>query len=132
LNYGARKIRVVVADDSRTALGAVCAYLNFEDRFEIVGTASDGLSVLRQVEQFTPDLVLTDLSMPQLTGLEVAKQLRKSYPGLRIILFTELNGLSLREECLRCGVDGFAEKSQMPEKLMEEINRLFPENHRTD
>jgi len=76
--------------------------------------------------------VLTDLSMPQLTGLEAAEQLRKSSPGLRIILFTELSGLSLREECLRRGVDGFVAKSQMPEQLMEEVNRLFPENSRTE
>ena len=132
MEYGVRKIRVVVADDSRTALRAVCAYLNFEQRFEVVATASDGLSALRQVEKHSPDLLLTDLSMPQMTGLEAAKCLRKSFPALRIILFTELNGPGLRDECLRSGVSGFAEKSQMPEKLMEEINKLFPENSQTD
>jgi two-component system response regulator DesR len=132
VEYSRRKIRVVVADDSRTALSAVCSYLNFEERFEVVGTAVDGVSVLHQVQSLSPDLVLTDLSMPRMTGLEVAKQLRQLFPELRIILFTELNGLSIREECLRCGADGFVEKSRMPEKLMEEINELFPENPRTD
>jgi DNA-binding NarL/FixJ family response regulator len=132
LERGTRKIRVVVADDSRTALRAVCAYLDFEGQFEIVGTASDGLSVLRQAESLCPDLVLTDLSMPQMTGLEVATQLRKSLPGLRIILFTELSGLLLQEQLLQGGVDAFVEKSQMPEKLMEEVRRLFPENPRMD
>jgi DNA-binding NarL/FixJ family response regulator len=122
-----RKIRVVVGDDSRTALRSVCAYLEFEGQFEIVGTANDGLTVLQQAERFRPDLVLTDLSMPQMTGLEVARQLRKSFPELRILIFTELNGLSLRAECLRCGADGFVEKSQMPEGLMEEVRRLFPQ-----
>ena len=129
---GTRKIRVVVADDSRTALRAVCAYLDFEGQFEIVGTASDGLSVLQQVESLCPDLVLTDLSMPRMTGLEAAMQLRKSVPEVRILIFTELNGLLLREECLQVGADGFVEKSQMPEKLMEEVRRLFPENPRLD
>ncbi len=128
----ARKIRVLVADDSRTALHAVCAYLDFEGQFEIVGTASDGLSVLSQAESLCPDLLLTDLCMPRMTGLEAAMQLRKSFPGLRILIFTELNGLLLREECLQSGVDGFVEKSQMPEKLMEEVRRLFPENPRMD
>ncbi len=128
----ARKIRVLVADDSRTALHAVCAYLDFEGQFEIVGTASDGLSVLSQAESLCPDLLLTDLCMPRMTGLEAAMQLRKSFPGLRILIFTELNGLLLREECLQSGVDGFVEKSQMPEKVMEEVRRLFPENPRMD
>jgi len=130
LEQGTRKIRVVVADDSRTALHAVCAYLDFEEQFEIVGTASDGLSVLSQAERLCPDLVLTDLSMPRMTGLEAAMQLRKSFPEVRILIFTELNGLLLREECLQSGVDGFVEKSQMPEKLMEEVRRLFPEHAR--
>jgi two-component system response regulator NreC len=132
LRDGTRKIRVVVADDSRTALQAVCAYLDFEGQFEIVGTANDGLSVLRQAERLCPDLVLTDLRMPRMTGLEAATQLRKSFPELRILIFTELNGLLLREECLQGGFDGFVEKSQMPEKLMEEVRRLFPENSRID
>jgi DNA-binding NarL/FixJ family response regulator len=123
-----RKIRVVVGDDSRTALLSVCGYLEFEGQFEIVGTASDGLHVIDQAERFRPDLVLTDLSMPRMTGLEAAKELRKSYPELRILIFTEMSGPCLQAECLRSGADGFVEKSRMPEGLMEEVGRLFPKN----
>ncbi len=83
LEHVTRKIRVVVADDSRTAL-------------------------------------------------EAATQLRKAFPELRILIFTELNGLSLRAACLQSGADGFVEKSQMPEGLMEEVRRVFPENPRID
>jgi len=61
-----------------------------------------------------------DLSMPQMTGLEAATQLRKSFRDLRILIFTELNGLSLRAACLQSGADGFVEKGRMPEGLMEE------------
>jgi DNA-binding NarL/FixJ family response regulator len=120
------KIRVVVADDSRTALLSICGYLEFTGLFEIVGTANDGLQAIQQTECFRPELVLADLCMPHMTGLEAASQLRKSFPELRILIFTELRAHALREECLRCGVDGFVEKSQMPERLMEEICRLFP------
>ena len=120
-----RKIRVVVADDSRTALRAVCSYLEFEGQFEIVGTAADGLSALHQAERHRPDLVLLDLSMPQMTGLEAATQLRQSFPELSILIFTELNGLSLRAACLQAGANGFVAKSQMPERLMEEVRRIF-------
>jgi len=121
-----RKIRVVVGDDSRTALLSVCGYLEFAGQFEIVGTATDGVQVIHQAERFRPDLVLTDLCMPRMTGLEATKELRKSFPELCILIFTELNGPCLRAECLRSGADGFVEKSGMPERLMEEIRRLFP------
>lgn len=123
-----RRIRVLVADDSPTALLSVCGYLEFEGEFEVVGTATDGLDLLHKTSGFRPDLVLTDLSMPRISGLEATIELRKLFPELRILIFTELNGFSLRDECLRCGADGFVEKSQMPEKLMEEVRRLFPRN----
>ena len=121
-----RRIRVLVADDSPTALLSVCRYLEFEGKFEVLGTAADGLDLLHKAKSLRPDLVLADLSMPRISGLEATMELRKSFPELRILIFPELNGFSLRDECLRCGADGFVEKSQMPEKLMEEVHRLFP------
>jgi len=122
-----RRIRILIADDSRKALLSVCKYLEFEGDFEIVGTATDGQQLLRKAQIYRPDLVLTDLSIPRINGLQAATLLRRTFPKLCIIIFTELNGLSLREECLRSGANGFVEKSQMPEKLMEEVRRLFPD-----
>ena len=122
-----RRIRVLVADDSPTALRSVCKYLEYSGAFEIVGTARDGQHALDQASRFRPDLVLTDLSMPQMNGFEAAMELRRSYPRMHVLIYSELSGLSLREECLRSGADGFVEKSQMPEKLLEEVRKLFPE-----
>jgi len=122
------RIRVLVADDSPTALLSVCGYLEFEGEFEVVGTATDGQDLLHKTKDFRPDLVLTDLSMPRISGIEATLELRKLFPELRILIFTQMNGYSLRDECLQCGADGFVEKSQMPEKLMEEVRRLFPRN----
>ena len=122
------RIRTLVADDSRTALLSVCRYLEFEGDFEIVATATDGLQLLNKAERYRPDLVLVDLSMPMINGLEATIELRKAFPKLRIIIFTELSGLALQDQCLRCGADGFVEKSQMPEKLMEQVRKLFPNN----
>jgi DNA-binding NarL/FixJ family response regulator len=106
----------------------VCKYLEFEGEFEVVGTAEDGLGLVDKTKDVCPDLVLSDLSMPGVGGLEATRELRKLFPGLRILIFSELNGLSLRDECLRNGADGFVRKSDMPEKLMEEVRRFFPKN----
>ena len=123
-----RPIRVLVADDSATALACICRYLEFEGRFEIVATASDGLQLVQKAIRLRPELVLTDLSMPRLNGFEAATELRRLFPDLRIVIVTQLSGLSLKDECLRRGADGLVEKGQMPEKLMEEVRRLFPGN----
>jgi two-component system nitrate/nitrite response regulator NarL len=122
------RIRILVADDSRQALLSVCKYLEFEGDFDVIATATDGLQLLRKAERYRPDLVLTDLSIPRINGLQATTVLRKAFPNLRIIIFSELNGIFLPDECLRCGADSFVEKSQMPEKLMQEIRRLFPNN----
>jgi DNA-binding NarL/FixJ family response regulator len=123
--HASRKIRVLVADDSPTALRSVCDYLEFAGGFEIVGTASDGLNAIQLASVHKPDLVLLDLSMPRVNGLEAAEQIRRSSPDLRVIIFSELNGLSLADECLRHGADSFVTKSHLPERLLLEIQRLF-------
>ena len=127
-----RRIRVVIADDSRTALYSVCKFLEFSGQFEIVGTAFDGMLLLRLVERFKPELVLVDVSMPRMNGFEAAAKLRKSNPGLRIVMFSGLDGLSLRDECMRSGANAFVAKNNMPEKLLQEIGQLFPEAPRVE
>lgn len=127
----AKCIRVLVADDSPTALRSVCDYLEFAGGFEIVGTASDGLNAVQLVSVHKPDLVLLDLSMPRVNGLEAAEQIRLSSPHPRVIIFSELNGLSLADECLRHGADSFVHKSHLPERLLPEIERLFASGPRS-
>jgi len=120
------RIRVLVADDSPTALNSICSFLEMEGAFEIVGTASDGLNILQQAETQKPDLVLMDIQMPRMNGLEVTRELRRLYPSLPIILFSEIAGTTLWAECIGRGASAFIHKSQMPEQLLREVWRLFP------
>jgi DNA-binding NarL/FixJ family response regulator len=124
--HATKKIRVLIADDSPTALRSICDYLEFAGTFEIVGTASDGQNAVQLTALYRPDLVLLDLSMPRVNGLEAVEQIRLASPDVRVIIFSELNGLSLAEECLRRGAHSFVPKSLMPEGLLMEIQRLFP------
>ena len=125
------RIRVLVADDSPTALNSICAFLEMEGGFEIVGTASDGLNILQQTEALRPDLVLMDIHMPRMNGLEVTGELRKTFPFLPIILFSEIAGTTLWAECIGRGASAFIHKSQMPEQLLREVWRLFPGYRKT-
>lgn len=120
-----KTIRVLIADDSPTALRSVCDYLEFAGGFEIVGTASDGLNAVQLASARKPDLVLLDLSMPRVNGLEAALQIRLSSPDLRVIIFSELSSASIVDECRRHGADSFIHKSQLPDRLIAEIERLF-------
>jgi DNA-binding NarL/FixJ family response regulator len=131
MSQSVKTIRVLIADDSPTALRSVCDYLEFAGGFEIVGTASDGLNAVQLASARKPDLVLLDLSMPRVNGLEAAEQIRLSSPDLRVIIFSELNGLSLADECRRHGADSFVHKSNLPDRLLPEIERLFSSAERS-
>jgi DNA-binding NarL/FixJ family response regulator len=119
-------IRVLIADDSPTALRSVCDYLTFAGGFEVVCTASDGLNAVQLASHHRPDLALLDFRMPRLNGLQAARELRRSFPCLRVIIYSEINGATLEEECRSHGADSFITKSRLPDGLLLEIRRLFP------
>ena len=122
-----RQIRVLVADDSRIVLQSICDFLVYDGRFDVVGTAHDGLALVEKAKTLQPDLVLLDLSMPKLNGLHAAREIRKQSPEIRILILSGSEGAPMEEECQRSGADGFVEKSQVPGKLMQEVLRLFPQ-----
>ncbi len=121
-------IRVLIADDSPTALRSVCDYLEFAGGFDVVCTASDGINAVQLAARHHPDLALLDFRMPRLNGLQAAQALRRSHPGLRVIIYSEINGPTLEEECRSHGADCFIAKSRLPDGLLLEIRRLFPES----
>ncbi len=121
-------IRVLVADDSPTALRSVCDYLDFSGGLEVVCTASDGVNALQLVAQHHPDLALLDFRMPRLNGLQAAQQLRRSHPALRVIIYSEIQGSTIEEECRNHGADGYVSKGRLPDGLLQEIRRLFPDS----
>jgi DNA-binding NarL/FixJ family response regulator len=121
-----RDIRVLVADDSLVAREAICSYLETLDGVRIVGAAKNGFDLLEKADLLRPDLVITDLCMPRMSGIECTLRLHGILPTVRIIVFTELGGPLTREACIDAGADGYLHKSQLPEDLVFEIHRLFP------
>jgi DNA-binding NarL/FixJ family response regulator len=122
-------IRVLIADDSPTALRSVCEYLEFAGGFQVVCTASDGMNAVQFGTHNPLDLALLDFRMPRMNGLEAAAKLRSSHPTLRVIIFSEISGPAIEEEIRASGADTFLPKSRLPDGLLVEIRRLFP-NHR--
>jgi DNA-binding NarL/FixJ family response regulator len=121
-------IRVLVADDSPTALRSVCDYLDFAGGLEVVCTASDGMNAIQLVAKHQPDLALLDFRMPRLNGLQAARELRRAHPSLRVIIYSEIQGTTLEEECRNHGADGYVSKGRLPDGLLHEIRRLFPDS----
>jgi DNA-binding NarL/FixJ family response regulator len=121
-----KPIRVVVVDDSPKDLNALCNFLRNQERIEIVGTASNGIELMKIAEASQPDLVITALHMPRLNGIECTLRLRELMPQTRFIIFTDMNAPFTEAECAVPGADFYLYKEHMPERMMTAIHRLFP------
>jgi two-component system response regulator DesR len=117
-------IRVVIAEDQGMVLGALAALLEIERDLEVVGRARDGAEALELCRSLRPDVLLTDIEMPRLTGLELAAAIqRESLPTRVIILTTFARGGYLRR-ALDAGASGYLLKDAPSEQLANAVRRV--------
>ena len=115
-----KKPRVVLADDHLLLLDAFERLL--EDAYEIVGKAADGRELVRTALELKPDAVVADMSMPELNGLEAARQILARLPGTRIVLLTVHEDEVLAADALRAGVSGFVVKRSAVGELQQALH----------
>jgi two-component system response regulator DesR len=117
-------IRVLIAEDQGMVLGALAALLEMEPDVEVIGRARDGREALDLILEMKPDVVLTDIEMPRMTGLELAAELRRrSHPAKVVILTTFARGGYLRR-ALDAGAAGYLLKDAPAERLAEAVRRV--------
>ena len=119
----AHKIRVVIAEDERMVLGALAALLSLEDDIEVVAQATDGASALDLVREHRPDVLITDVEMPQMSGLDVARKLQGSTQP-RVIVLTNFARAGYLRRALEAGVSGYVLKAQPANELAETVRRV--------
>jgi two-component system response regulator DesR len=121
----ANRIRVLLVDDSQTFLRAAQQYLRTEPELELVSVLSDPEQALEQLDHIQPDLVLTDLNMLKMTGLELISALRTRSSKVAIIALTLWNTASYRQAAFLAGADGFVSKESMVRDLMPTVRRII-------
>jgi two-component system response regulator DesR len=117
-------IRVVVAEDQGMVLGALVALLEIERDIEVVGRARDGKEALALCFKLMPDVLLTDIEMPELTGLELAAQVKKALPKTRIVILTTFARGGYLRRALDSGASGYLLKDAPSEKLGDAVRRV--------
>ncbi len=124
MNTGSRKIRVLLAEDQTMLRGALAALLDLEADISVVAQAANGNEALKLVRDLTPDIVVTDIEMPQRTGLEFAAALKDTGSKARVIILTTFARPGYLRRALEAGAHGYLLKERPASELAEAIRRV--------
>jgi DNA-binding NarL/FixJ family response regulator len=124
------KLRILVADDHEVVRRGLCALLQAHEGWEICGEATDGREAVEKAKQLKPDVVILDVGMPNLNGLDATRQLSKQDMGYKIIVLTITDTDQVIQEALEAGARGFVLKSDAARDLVTAVealqrNRMF-------
>jgi two-component system response regulator DesR len=118
------KIRVIIAEDQSMVLGALAALLESEGDIEVVGQARNGMEALKLVRVYKPDLLLTDIEMPEISGLEVAAELKRQGLPVRVIILTTFARAGYLRRALDSGASGYLLKDSPASELAGAVRRV--------
>ena len=118
-------VRIVLADDHTILREGLRALLSADPDFEIIGEAGDGREAVRCVEKLGPDLLLMDLSMPRMSGMDAISEIKKRYPETKIIVLTVHKTEEYLLSTLQAGVDGYVLKDATHDELVMAIHNVM-------
>jgi len=117
-------IRVLLAEDQALVRGALSALLRLEPDIDVVGAAADGEEAWRAVQQFKPDVLVTDIEMPGLTGLELAQRMQRHELPCKVVIVTTFARPGFLRRALEAGVGGYLLKDAPAEQLAEALRKV--------
>lgn len=119
-------IRVLIADDHNLfRQGLISLIHTREDLFEVVGEARDGLEAIRMAELYQPDVILMDIYMPQIDGLQATREIRTRFPKIAVVMLTSSESDEHLMEAVRLGASGYLLKSLDAEELFNMISGVI-------
>ncbi|MGH9360144.1 MAG: response regulator [Terriglobia bacterium] len=118
------ELKILLADDHEVARKGLRALLGAHPGWTIVGEASDGREALEKVRRLAPDVVVIDITMPELTGLEAGKRILAEFPGTKLLFFTMHSSEQMVHEALGTGAHGYVLKSDAGSDLLAAIEGL--------
>jgi DNA-binding NarL/FixJ family response regulator len=118
-----RRIRVLLADDHQMLVDALKSVL--EPRYEVVGTVRDGRALVEAAAKLHPEIAVVDIAMPQLNGLDAARQIRHSVPSVKLIFMTMNEDPDMVGEAFRAGASAFLLKQAAAFELTDAIDKVL-------
>ncbi|EMQ2875310.1 LuxR family transcriptional regulator [Vibrio cidicii] len=119
-----RPIRIVIVDDHQVVLDGFMARLEIEPEIEVVGTASNGLEALDAVRRHKPDVVLMDISMPIMNGIEATRLIKEEFPECKVLMLTMHDNREYIMKVMQEGAVGYMLKEISAEKMVQAIKTV--------
>ncbi|MCK5010585.1 MAG: response regulator transcription factor [Deltaproteobacteria bacterium] len=119
-----RKIKVVVADDHTILRQGIKALLDNQEGIEVMGEAKDGREAIKTIEELLPDVILMDIAMPGLNGLEATRRIKKKFPKTKVVVLTMHANEEYIFQILNAGADGYLVKETAFQDLISAINAV--------
>lgn len=120
----ARKTRILLADDHAVVRQGFARILQGEEDFEVVGEAADGREAVQKAIELKPDIVIMDVSMPELNGIEATRRLQKDHPRIRILALSMHKDNVFVREILRAGAVGYLLKDAIDQELLTAVRAV--------
>lgn len=117
-------IRLIVVDDHQIVLDGIKALLDDLEEFDCVATANNGQKALDLLGVFSVDVVLMDIDMPVMNGMEATRKIKKQYPQVKVISLTQHNERGMVKQLLSCGSDGYLLKNIAQNELAQAIKKV--------
>lgn len=117
-------MRVLLAEDQTMMRGALAALLSLESDIDVIGSVADGEAALREARRLSPDILLTDIEMPKLTGLEVAQRIARFDSPCKVVILTTFARAGYLRRALDAGVAGYLLKDGPADQLAAALRRV--------
>jgi len=124
MNAAAEKIRILLVDDHPVVLEGIRMFLSSYEHIEIVGEFSNGEDAIENVTPLLPDVVLMDIHLPGMTGLEAARRIRKIHPDVKVLMITAYEDKEYILQTVQAGAHGCVMKNASPEELITAIENI--------
>lgn len=119
------KIKVVVADDHQLFREGIANLLENDEAIQVIGQAENGQIAIEKVKELKPDILLTDIAMPEMNGMEATRKLKKQFPDLKIVALSMHSDKQFVKGMLEAGTDAYLLKNCTHKQLLEAVHTVY-------